>query len=165
LSGRHARCKNARFLVEELLCKWAVCTVRAVRRRRVARAREAQRPRYGCTARRRLQRARQRRLVHFRNSARIYYKDKRDLPRWVEISGQHVEVLTAILEDVPQRQKIRVGVSCRVEVCILGQHIHSASLLHAMSRVVDIRRLWGHPSESWFIQKVSNAPLNSFAIR
>jgi hypothetical protein len=99
------------------------------------------------------------------DSARIYHEDKRDLPRWVEISGQHVEVLTAILEDVPQRQKLRVGVSCRVEVCILGQHILSASLLHAMSRVVDVRRLWGHPSESWFIQKVSNAPLNSFAIR
>ena len=26
----HARCKNARFLVEELLCKWDVCPLRAV---------------------------------------------------------------------------------------------------------------------------------------
>jgi hypothetical protein len=104
-------------------------------------------------------------LVHFGNSARFYHEDKRDLPRWVEISGQHVEVLTAILEDVPQRQKLRVGVACRVKVCILGQHIYSGSLLHAMSRVVDVHRLWGHLSESWFLQKVSNAPLNSFTIR
>jgi hypothetical protein len=102
-------------------------------------------------------------LVHFRNSARIYYEDKRDLTGRVEHAGKHVEVLAAPLEDVPDGQKVPFWLECCVlEVRIPGQHIHSAPLLHAVPRVVDEHRLWRRLLQ--FLQKVANTPLDSSAI-
>ena len=78
--------------------------------------------------------------------------------------SKHVEVLAEIFEDVPDGQKVRVGVACRVaEVRIPGQHIHSAPPLHAMPRVVNEDRVWRRLLQ--FLQKIANAPLNSSAIR
>jgi len=77
--------------------------------------------------------------------------------------SKHVEVLAEIFEDVPDGQKVRVEVACRVaEVRIPGQYIHSAPLLHTMPRVVDEDRVWRRLLQ--FLQKDANAPLDSFAI-